>query len=274
MIKISEAIDEFFSKIFPHLKDELRSAQMKADVVPFVIKCFILAMVFSLTLSVTAFLLLSKYNLISWMVPIFLFFLISLFLLTLRIPKHNIRKVGNEIENDVFIPSRMLLTLLESGNSIITALVGVSYTKAKSSKYFGNIASEIFLGKNIEQAIDDAIKYTPSISFRRVLEPVKKSLKTGTDIQKSLLVTLQELSKEKIIEIENYEKKLGPLSMFYMIFGTIIPVLSVVGVVIFISLIGLKAEFFPFFLLLLFVILLIQYLFITLFKGIRPLVKL
>lgn len=74
MIKISEAIDEFFSKIFPHLKDELRSAQMKADVVPFVIKCFILAMVFSLTLSVTAFLLLSKYNLISWMVPIFLFF--------------------------------------------------------------------------------------------------------------------------------------------------------------------------------------------------------
>ena len=168
----------------------------------------------------------------------------------------------------------MLLTLLESGNSIITAMLRVSNSKSKSSKYFGNVVSEIFLGKNIEQAIDDAIRYTPSVSFRRVLEPIKKSLKTGTDIQRNLLVTLQELSKEKIIEIEEYEKKLNPLSMFYMIFGTIIPVLGIVAIVLFISLIGLKVEFFPFFFILLLGILFVQYIFIALFKATRPLVKL
>ncbi len=274
MIKISEAFEEFFNKIFPKLKDELKAAQMHNTLANFVVKCLVLALIFSLIFSITAFFILSKSKLLVLLAPILIFFLFTMFFVFLRIPKYNIRRVRNDIENDIFVPSRMLLTLLESGNSIISALVDVSYTKAKSSKYFGNIASEIFLGKNIEQAIDDAIRYTPSESFRRVLEPIKKSLKTGTDIQRNLLVTLQEMSQEKIIEIEDYEKKLSPLSMFYMIFGTIIPVLSVVGIVVFVSIIGLKAEFFPFFLILLLVILIIQYIFVVLYRSIRPLVKL
>ena len=80
VIKISEEVDEFFSKIFPNLKDELRSAQMKAEVVPFVVKSMILAFIFSLTLSIVAFLLLSKYNLAIWIIPVFLFFWLLSFL--------------------------------------------------------------------------------------------------------------------------------------------------------------------------------------------------
>lgn len=274
MIKISEALDEIFGRVFPGLKDELKSAQMDNNVVSFVFKCVFLSLILSLAFSIVIFLILLKKDLGIFALPVFVFFLFLFFFLTLNIPNYNMQKVRNEIENDIFIPSRMLLTLLESGNSLITALVGVSSTKAKSSKYFGKIASEIFLGKNIEQAINDAIKFTPSNSFRRVLEPIKKSLKTGTDIQKNLLVTLEEMSKEKIIEIEEYGKRLGPISMFYMIFGTIVPVLGIVGIVVFISIVGLKAEFFPFFFILLLGIMLIQYFFIALFKSIRPLVKL
>jgi len=274
VVKISEQLDEFMNKLFPQLKDKLKSAQINSEASGFVLKIFLLSFIFSLAFLVPLAFVFLKYGILLFLIPLFIFFLISLFFLCLRIPDFNIKRIGIEIENDIFIPSRMLLTLLESGNSIITALVGVSYTKANSSKYFGKIASEIFLGKNIDQAIDDAIKYTPSKSFRRVLEPIKKSLKTGTDIQKNLLSTLNDLSKEKIIEIENYEKKLGPISMFYMIFGTIMPVLGVVGVVMFISLIGLKAEFFPFFAILLVLILLLQYTFFSIFKSIRPLVKL
>ena len=275
MIKISESSEDFFENIFPRMKNELKIAQMKPDVGTFVYKCVILSLIWCLAFTIPVFFIIRKLEISLILVPIaFLFFLMLSFFFFIRIPKYNARKVREEIENDIFVPSRMLLTLLESGNSIISALVGVSYTKANSSKYFGKIASEIFLGKNIEQAIDDAIKYTPSDSFRKVLEPIKKSLKTGTDIQRNLLITLQEMSKEKVIEIENYEKRLGPLSMFYMIFGTIIPVLSVVGLILFVSLIGFRAEFFPFFVILLFFIILLQYIFYTLFKGIRPLVKL
>ena len=172
MIRISETSDEFFNKVFPHLKEKLRMAQMQTDVVSFVFKSFLLSLVFSVTFSVSLFFILSKFRALYLLFPIFIFILGSIFFLALRIPDFNIRKIRTEIENDIFIPSRMLLTLLESGNSIITAMLRVSNSKSKSSKYFGNIVSEIFLGKNIAQAIDDAIKYTPSVSFKRVLEPI------------------------------------------------------------------------------------------------------
>lgn len=274
MIKIQDQTEDFISKLFPKLKENLKLAQMDGNVVSFIKKCLILAFIFALNLSVVVFFVLSKQGLYLLTIPAFAFFFIVFFLMFKSIPQINIAKVRQEIESDIFVPSRMLLTLLEAGNSLISALESVSYTKAKSSKYFGKIASEIYLGKNVDQAIEDAIKYTPSDSFRMVMEPIKKSLKTGTDIQKNLLATLQELSQNKIVEIEQYEKRLNPLSMFYMIFGTILPAIGIVGVVIIMSVAGIKVEFFPSLFILLILILILQLFFVRIFKSTRPLVKL
>ena len=274
MVKIAEELEEYVNKLFPKLKEQMRLAQMEPKVVPFIVKYVVISIIFGINVAFVISLLFRNYGFLLIFFPLFLFFFIISFFLCLRIPQVNIAKVRKDIENDVFIPSRMLLTMLEAGNSLITALERASYTKAKSSKFFGKIVSEIYLGKNIDQAIDDAIKYTPSDSFRRVLEPIKKSLRTGADIQKNLLSTLQDLSNEKIVEIESYEKKLAPLSMFYMIFGTILPALGVVGLVIILSIVGIRIEFFPFLFILLVLILIIQLFFVRLFKGIRPLVKL
>lgn len=274
MIKIQDQTEDFISKLFPKLKENLKLAQMDGNVVSFIKKCLILAFIFALNLSVVVFFVLSKQGLYLLTIPAFAFFFIVFFLMFKSIPQINIAKVKQEIESDIFVPSRMLLTLLEAGNSLISALESVSYTKAKSSKYFGKIASEIYLGKNVDQAIEDAIKYTPSDSFRMVMEPIKKSLKTGTDIQKNLLATLQELSQNKIVEIEQYEKRLNPLSMFYMIFGTILPAIGIVGVVIIMSVAGIKVEFFPSLFILLILILILQLFFVRIFKSTRPLVKL
>jgi len=274
VIKIQDQTEDFISKLFPKLKENLKLAQMDGNVVSFIKKCLILAFIFALNLSVVVFFVLSKQGLYLLTIPAFAFFFIVFFLMFKSIPQINIAKVRQEIESDIFVPSRMLLTLLEAGNSLISALESVSYTKAKSSKYFGKIASEIYLGKNVDQAIEDAIKYTPSDSFRMVMEPIKKSLKTGTDIQKNLLATLQELSQNKIVEIEQYEKRLNPLSMFYMIFGTILPAIGIVGVVIIMSVAGIKVEFFPSLFILLILILILQLFFVRIFKSTRPLVKL
>ncbi|MBD3203272.1 hypothetical protein GF327_03190 [Candidatus Woesearchaeota archaeon] len=272
-IKRSETIEEFITKLFPDLEEKLKIAQMDADIVKFVKNALLFAFVFSFNISIFFLFILLTYNLVIIIIPVFFVFYIIFFFLSIKLIDLNIQKVRMEIESDIFVPSRMLLTLLESGNSIVTALVGVSYTKAKSSKYFGEIASEIFLGKRIEEAIDDAIKYTPSPTFRRVLEPIKKSLKTGTNIKKSLVATLQDLSREKIIEIEEYERKLSPISMFYMIFGTIVPALSIVGIVLVISVIGMEVKFFPFLFLLLIFIFALQLIFVSIFQSMRPLVK-
>ena len=276
MIKIAttDSNENLINKLFPNLRESLRMAQMETNVTAFVNKAVVLSLIFALNFTVVSFLILIKYKLYLFTLPLFILFFLAFFFVCLKIPDLNIAKVKQEIESDIFTPSRMLLTLLEAGNSLISALETVSYTKAKSSKYFGKIASEIYLGKNVDQAIEDAIKYTPSDSFRMVLEPIKKSLRTGTDIQKNLFSTLQELSQQKIVEIEQYEKRLNPLSMFYMIFGTILPAIGVVGLVLIMSVAGIKIEFFPSLFLLLVLILLLQLFFVRIFKNTRPLVKL
>ncbi len=99
-------------------------------------------------------------------------------------------------------------------------------------------------------------------------------MKTGTDIQTNLQSTLQQLSEQKIVEIEQYEKRLNPLSMFYMIFGTVIPAVGVVGLVLILSIIGFKVEFFPALLILLILIIMLQLFFVKIFQNTRPMVKL
>ncbi len=275
MVKIGDAsFDEFIKGLFPNLENDLKLAQMKDSVMSYLKKCFVFSLIVSLNLVVIIGIVLFKYKLSLYIVPVFYILSLGVFYIALKLPKMNQEKIRQEIESDVFVPGRMLLTLLEAGNSIVTALVGVSNTKANSSKYFGRIASEIYLGKNIDEAISEAIKYTPSESFRRILEPIKNSLRTGSDIESNLLATLQSLSKEKFIQVEEYEKKLSPISMFYMIFGAILPSIFVVIVVILISLLGMEVEFFPFLFMLILLIIVIQIGFISLFRKTRPLVKL
>jgi pilus assembly protein TadC len=261
--------------MFPKLKDKLRLAQMDLNVNIFVMKCVFISFIMTISLTVIGLFILLDHGLYLFILPLFILLFFLTFLSFVKIiPLANMARVKKDIESDIFIPSRMLLTLLEAGNSLISAIESVSYTRAKSSKYFGKIASEIYLGKSVEQAIDDAIKYTPSDSFRMVMQPIKKSLKTGTDVQKTLLATLQELQEQKIIEIEQYEKKLNLLSMFYMIFGTILPAIGIVALVIILSIMGIKVEFFPIMFILLILIIMMQLFFVNVFKNTRPSVKL
>jgi pilus assembly protein TadC len=275
VIKIQYKSDEVIVRLFPKLKDKLRIAQMDTNISAFVIKCLIMSFVMAVCLTVIGSFILISQKLYLLILPLFIVLYSLVFLALIRlIPLANMARVKKEIEGDIFIPSRMLLTLLEAGNSLISAIESVSYTRAKSSKYFGKIASEIYLGKSVEQAIDDAIKYTPSDSFRMVLQPIKKSLKTGTDVQKTLLATLQELQEQKIVEIEQYEKKLNLLSMFYMIFGTILPAIGIVGLVVVLAIMGIKVNFFPIMSILLVLVILLQLFFVNIFKNTRPSVKL
>lgn len=273
MVKISEAFRHTVRRLFPNLEHDLKLAQMKETPDSFVMKALVLALIFSLNVSVIALVVLAKTGFVILLIPVFVVLLIFFTLLFMLLPKLNTAKIRQDIEADIFVPARMLLTLLESGSSIVTALEKVSYTKAKSSKYFGKIASQIYLGKTLDAAIDEAVQSTPSESFRRVLQPIRKSLKTGTNIEKSLSSVLEDLTKEKVIEIEKYEKRLGALSLFYMIFGVIIPALSVVVVVVIMSVLGLKVQFFPFLFILLLLSLIIQFAFIRGFQGIRPLMR-
>lgn len=247
---------------------------MNVSVSAFVTQCLIFAIIAGLAVSVISFLLLVKMGVPLLVIAVFIISGMIAFFICMKIPSINKEMVRQEIEGNIFILGGMLLTLLESGNSIVSAFEAISDSKAKGSKYFGQIASEIYLGKNLEPAIEDAIRWTPSESFKRVLEPLKKSVMTGSDVQAPLMDNMKELSNARIVEIENYQKSLGPFSMIYMIFGTILPAIGVIFFVLIMSVLGVKLEFFPFLFMLLLLLLFIHFIFIRVVMGLRPQVKL
>lgn len=256
------------------LQKNLLLADMQESPKQYLLKSLIPSTIFTVIISVIGFfaLLQTEYTIYTLLI-IPVAFMISMWFM-LQLPAINAQTINKKIESDLFWPSRMLVTLLESGDSLPTAFERVSRTKTISGNYFAKLAAEIELGKSTKSAVEDAIRYTPSKSFRRVLEPIKNSLRTGASIEENLLATLDDLTKEKIVEIEKYEKRLAPVSMFYMIFGAIIPTFAVVGVVVLLSVAGINVTFFPFLFILLIFVTIVQILFYQLFKKIRPLVQL
>ncbi len=259
--------------VLESLEEDLQRAGMQESPGSYLKKSTVPSIIFSLNVTVVAYFILADTPWLWLLIPTVLCSFAFFMQLFRYIPKLNARLIGREIEADIFVPSRMLITLVESGNSLVTSFKRVSETETISGNYFGKIAMEISLGKTLEEAIDDAITYTPSESFQRILTPVKNALRTGAPVEESIQDALDDLTEEKIVEIEQYENRLAPVSMFYMIFGTIIPTIGVVAVSIILSVLGIKLTFFPFLAALLVLILLIEILFYHIFKAIRPLVK-
>jgi pilus assembly protein TadC len=256
------------------LQRELVLADMDITPKAFLRLCTVPSGIFALCLSLLTFFIL-KGSGYQWTAILVFAVCFGVFmLLCSMIPKSNAARIERAIEADIFVPSRMLVTLLESGNSLVSSFDRVSKTRTVSGRYFGKIAAEIYLGKNLDQAIIDAMEYTPSRSFRRVLEPIRNSMRTGAAIEQNLLSTLEDLTAEKVVEIERYEKRLGPISMFYMIFGTIVPTIGVVALIILVSVAGISVTFFPLLAILLVGIVVMQIIFLKLFQSVRPLVKL
>jgi len=126
------------------------------------------------------------------------------------------------------------------------------------------------MGRPLEKSLDYAIKYTPSKQFKSVLIDVKNSLETGTDFESSLKVTLKEMADQHILEIKEYGKKLNPMTIFYMIFGTIVPSLGVAVVTVGLSFAPEVQVTELLAILLLLFLTMIQAFFILLFKSYQP----
>jgi len=116
---------------------------------------------------------------------------------------------------------------------------------------------------------------TPTPDFRNEQELYNQALAySSAQDWDNLIATLDDLTAEKIVEIEQYEKRLAPISMFYMIFGTILPTIAVVALIVLISIAGITVTFFPFLFVLLLAVLVMQVIFYHVFRGVRPLVRL
>lgn len=237
----------------------------------FLVISFITSLIFSLVLMIPiAFIitLLEK----SFVNIVIVFLLLFLFItyIMLRIPAYNIQKLGSKIESEVAVTGRRLLIQLESGKSLVNSLIEIGSKSGKgSSKSLEKIAYELYMGKSLEETIDKAISDSPSRTFKKIFIQIRNSLRTGANLKHTLKGTLEEITRAKVVEFNEFKNKLNPAGLFYMIFGTILPSMGVVIFVIILTLLRVKITY-PVLIMFIFFVLIVQMLFISVFTRLRP----
>ena len=262
------------SSFYPHLKRDIRIAHLKMKPHEFILKNFKFSLPFSLSLTILFFFVADKAGIPLILLP--LFFIIA-FVLVFNFAflklKGTIIQRRKEIDKEVLFAGQYLLIKLYSGKPLLNALIDTTKSYGVASKYIKEIVDDIDTGSTIEQALENAMIYSPSEKFGKILFHVNNSLRLGIDVAPPLNAVLEEITREQEIEIKRYGKKLNTLVIFYMLGAIVIPSIGMTIFIVLSSFINFSVSIIHF-LAVLFFIIIIELLFISLFKSIRPTVNL
>ena len=259
-----------YEKRMKELELRLRQAGIPETSDKFVKRILIASFFYTILISVIVAFAFLKYKIgIAFIIPIFPISFFALFSYLLRFPDIKKLRRGKNIEREAVFVGRHLLIELASGISLYDALKGVAKNFKTSGKVFRQIVDNVRMGTSIEEALEEGIELCPSKNLRKILWQVNNSLQTGTDVTKSLSSVVDQISKEQMIEIKRYGRKLNPLAMFYMVLAVVIPSLGITLLIILSTLIK-----FPISLQLLLVaaalVGVVQFAFISIIKSSRP----
>lgn len=267
------AIFQRLAKTAPSLKAKLKQAGLNYTPEEFIKRTFLSAFYMTTGLVVSVFLILAKFNLLKGVLFVFpplLFFV--MFSYMMRLPEVKISKKEKEVSKEIVFAGRFLVIELESGVPLFNAMVNISKNYQVIGKYFREITDKISLGTSIEDALNEAVEYSPSDDLRRILWQIINSIRTGSNITKSLSAVLEQISKEQAIQVNQYGKKLTPLAMFYMMVSVIIPSLGVTMLVILSSFLHFELSL-TILIILAVMIGLVQLFFISLIRFSRPAIE-
>ncbi len=194
--------------------------------------------------------------------------LAGFFFFFLNSPKSIIAKRRRELDQEVLFAGRFLLVKVHSGRPLLNALIEGSQSYGVASKYFKEIVEDINLGTPIEKALDNAVKYSPSDKYRRILFQINTAMKVGIDVSIPLSNVIEEITAEQLTEIQRYGKKLNSLALFYMLLAIVLPSIGMAIFVVVGGLLGLPINR-DIFLVVIGTLLLIQVVFISIFKTSR-----
>ena len=264
----------FIVRNFPHVRGMLQAAHIKETPENFIKKTFALSVYASVAFTLLLFFLFDKIN-----VPLFfllVFFPLSfifMFFILIQSPTVTIRKREREINKEVLFAGRYILVKLDSGVPLFNALADASKSYGISAKYFKEIVDDIRVGRPIEEALDLARESSPSKYFKLILSELITSLKTGVDVTIALREVLQQITKEQIIEIKEYGKKLNAFMMLYMVLATVLPSLGITMFMLLAGFMNLELGN-GFIFLTMFLLAFMQYVFLAVLKSMRPMVNL
>lgn len=255
---------------YPLLKKQLRMARINKTPEEAIRSAVKTSLIYGLGFSVLGFMFIDSMGYSLFWIPLLIIVsLAGFFKFSLLKIRGNILSRKKDIDKDVLFAGRYLLVKLNSGQPLMNALVEASNSQGVANEYFKEIVRDIKTGKPIEQALTEASEYSPSEKFKKILFQISNALKIGIDVTEFLEATLEEIADEQIIEIQRYGKKLSSVTLFYMLVGIVFPCL---GFTIFIVIAGLAniATDLLFFGGLLMLLTMIQFMFIIIYKSIRP----
>ncbi|MFC2016567.1 type II secretion system F family protein [Chloroflexota bacterium] len=271
-IAISKLVQRI-SSFFPDLKKELRIAHVKESPQEFIYKNLKFSLPFSLGLMILFFFVADKAGLPLILIPVYfiiIFFLVFNFgFLKLKGKKLTRQK---EIDREVLFVGQYLLIKLYSGRPLLNALIDTTKSYGVAAKYIEEIINDIGTGSSLEKALENAMIYSPSERFRKILFNINNALKLGIDVTKPLSAVLDEITKEQDIEIQRYGKKLNTIVIFYMLTAVVIPSIGMTLFIVLSSFINFTVSTTHFLIVLSFIVI-IQLSFISIFKAIRPAVN-
>ncbi|MBU0471380.1 MAG: type II secretion system F family protein [Nanoarchaeota archaeon] len=271
MDKISlTSISQRVAHLFPELKKQLWIAQINQPVDEYVKEKLKSSLIAGLVMAILTFFLVDKMNKSYFLILFsFIVFFTIVFSTLMKTAKSKVMKRQKDIDREVLFAGRFLLVKLNSGQPLINALLDASKSYGVASKYFQSIIHEIDIGTPLEESLDKAIKYCPSSRMKKILFQITNALKIGIDVTQSLEAALDQVAEEQLIEIQRYGKKLSSVTMFYMLGAVVMPSLGLTMFVVVASMMNIEANM-ALFSVLTFFLILLEFIFMTVFRSIRP----
>ncbi|RJQ16812.1 hypothetical protein C4573_01980 [Candidatus Woesearchaeota archaeon] len=259
---------------YPELKKKIKLSGIHTTPQEFVAKNLKNSLVLALCMTIlSVFFILKKHGSFVWIPVVFVLFTLGFFHFMMKVLDAAIIKRRKEIDQEVLFAGRYLLIKLNSGMPLVNSLIEASKSYGASDKYFKDIVRDIELGTPIEEALENAMKYTPSKKFKKILFQINNALRIGIDVTDSLEAVLDEIAQEQLLEIQRYGRKLNSFTMFYMLIAIVIPSLGMTLAVVIASITNIAITL-PFLMVILFFLIVLQFFFIAMFHSIRPKVNL
>ena len=259
---------------FPLLPLKLRQAGMAEEPEEFLRKTLIVSIYMAFTLTIVVGLVIhlmeGSFALLIFIFPL-LYGMVVMYMM--NSPEVYIKKRQREIDREIVFMGRYLILEIEAGIPVYNAMKNIAATYEHTGKFFREIIDWVDMGTPIEDALNEALLTCPSPSMVRILWQILNATKTGGDIKISLSNVLDQITREQMILLKEYGKKLNPLAMMYMVMAVIFPSLGVTMLVIMASFLSLNLDFTAL-LVLAGMIAFMQYMFFNIIKSQRPAVDL
>lgn len=265
---------QYLARQNPELPSKLQQASIPDSAEEFMKKAYILATGVAFVFGVCAAIVFNVFEVSLWYAALtfvaFFFIMRTFFLYQ---PDAVIKQKENEINKELVFATRFLMIEIRSGVSLFDAMRNLVENYEAIGKQFNDVLNLVNLGTSLEEAIEQVSERTPSMALRKVLWQILNSLKTGADIGTALDSAVVQITREQMIEVTEYGRKLNPIAMFYMILAVILPSIGISIGVLVSNFLTLPLDLTSLLVLTGFLAFM-QFMFLQMIKGMRPAVDL